>query len=76
MKGPGKRKWKKRISYRISINKMTNITTNLISYFFGFFHGDLKIIVAKAQEEKLKETNPAKRSLIYKCLIFLLAYCK
>lgn len=76
MKGLGKRKWKKRTSYRISISKMTNITTNLISHFFGFFRGDLKITVAKVQEEKLKETNPAKRSLIYKCLIFLLAYCK
>lgn len=42
---------------------MTNITTNLISHFFGFFRGDLKITVAKVQEEKLKETNPAKSYL-------------
>lgn len=41
----------KRTSYRISISKMTNITTNLGSNFFGFFRGDLKIIVARFRKK-------------------------
>lgn len=44
---------------------MTNITTNLSSHFFGFFHGDLKIIVAKVQEEKLKERQILQREVVY-----------
>lgn len=60
---------------------MTNITTNLSSSFFGYFHGDLKIIRGKVQEKKEKNkkkrwTNPAKGGHIYKCSIFLQVYCK
>lgn len=55
MKGPGKRKWKKGQAIEYPLSKMTNITTNLSSHFFGFLHGDLKIILAKVQEKKLKE---------------------
>lgn len=66
MKGPGKRKLKKRTSYRITISKTTNITANLSSHFFGFFHGDLKIILAKVQEEKLKERQILQREVIFR----------
>lgn len=44
---------------------MTNITTNLSSHFFGFLHGDLKIIVAKVQEKKLKERQILQREVIF-----------
>lgn len=44
---------------------MTNIITNLISHFFAFFRGDLKIIVASIQEEKLKEREILQREVIF-----------
>lgn len=44
---------------------MTNITTNLISHFFGFFHGDLKIIVVSIQGETLKEREILQREVLF-----------